>query len=67
MIAVRAQLGGSGDGRSVIEIDGHQGEAAEADGRVCAYVSAATDTFLALLHALAQQFPDAVSVTITEE
>jgi uncharacterized protein YsxB (DUF464 family) len=66
VIHVRAELTGSSGGKAVIEIDGHQGAAADGDGRICAYVSAATDTFVALMHALAQQFPDALSVTITE-
>lgn len=62
MIRVRARLG---DGRTSIEVDGHE-EHAE-DGRVCAAVSAITQTALLGLEQVAQQYPDLVSVEITQE
>ena len=67
MIQVRAELSGSGGGRTVIQIDGHQGAAADGDGRVCTAVTTATDVLVAYLHALAHQYPDALSVTITRK
>ncbi|MFE9949296.1 ribosomal-processing cysteine protease Prp [Streptomyces sp. NPDC005531] len=62
MIRVRARLG---EGRTSIEVDGHE-EHAE-DGRVCAAVSAITQTALLGLEQIAQQYPDLVSVQITQE
>ncbi|MEV5369004.1 ribosomal-processing cysteine protease Prp [Streptomyces albogriseolus] len=62
MIRVRARLG---DGRTVIEVDGHEGHVM--DGRVCAAVSAITQTALLGLEAVAEQHPDLVSVDITME
>lgn len=62
MIRVRARLG---DGRTSIEVDGHE-EHAEA-GRVCAAITAITQTALLGLEQYALQYPDLVSVTITEE
>lgn len=62
MIEVRARLG---DGLTSIEVAGHEEHAA--GGRVCAAVSAITQTALLGLHMLAEQHPDLVSVTITEE
>lgn len=62
MIRVRAHLG---DGRTSIEVDGHEGHAE--DGRVCAAVSAITQTALLGLEQVAQQYPDFVSVEITLE
>lgn len=62
MIRVRARLG---DGRTSIEVDGHE-EHAE-DGRVCAAVSAITQTALLGLEQVARQYPDLVSVEITQE
>ncbi|MFF9269082.1 ribosomal-processing cysteine protease Prp [Streptomyces rochei] len=62
MIHVRARLG---DGRTVIEVDGHEGHVE--DGRVCAAVSAITQTALLGLEAIAEQHPDLVSVDITME
>ncbi|MFE0651050.1 ribosomal-processing cysteine protease Prp [Streptomyces sp. NPDC059534] len=62
MIHVRAQLG---DGRTSIEVDGHE-EHAE-DGRVCAAVSAITQTALLGLEEVARHHPDLVSVEITQE
>ena len=62
MIRVRARLG---DGRTVIEVDGHEGHVDA--GRVCAAVSAITQTALLGLEAVAAQHPDLVSVDITQE
>ena len=62
MITVRARLG---DGRTSIEVAGHE-EHDEA-GRVCAAVSAITQTALLGLQMIAEQYPDLVSVQITEE
>ena len=62
MIRVRARLG---DGRTFIEVDGHE-EHAEG-GRVCAAVSAITQTALLGLEQVARQYPDLVSVEITQE
>ncbi|GIG63619.1 hypothetical protein Lfu02_79910 [Longispora fulva] len=60
MIRVRAELG---DGRTVIEVDGHEQHAA--DGVVCAAVSAITQTALLGLLAVADTHPDLVTVDIT--
>ncbi|MET8404450.1 ribosomal-processing cysteine protease Prp [Streptomyces sp900116325] len=62
MIRVHARLG---EGRTSIEVDGHE-EHAE-DGRVCAAVSAITQTALLGLEQVARQYPDLVSVDITQE
>ncbi|AYD81607.1 protease [Streptomyces phage Kromp] len=62
MIHVRARLG---DGRTVIEVDGHEGHVE--DGRVCAAVSAITQTALLGLQVVGEQHPDLVSVDITQE
>jgi len=62
VIRVRARLG---DGRTSIEVDGHE-EHAE-DGRVCAAVSAITQTALLGLEEVARHHPDLVSVEITQE
>ncbi|MFI6813763.1 ribosomal-processing cysteine protease Prp [Nonomuraea sp. NPDC050328] len=62
MIRIRARLGA---GHTSIEVDGHEGHAEQ--GRVCAAVSAITQTALLGLEAIAQQHPDLVSITITEE
>lgn len=62
MIRVRARLG---DGHTSIEVDGHEGHIV--DGRVCAAVSAITQTALLGLEQVAQQHPDLVSIDITEE
>jgi uncharacterized protein YsxB (DUF464 family) len=62
VIRVHARLG---EGRTSIEVDGHE-EHAE-DGRVCAAVSAITQTALLGLEQIAQQYPDLVSVQITQE
>jgi hypothetical protein len=62
VIRIRARLG---DGRTSIEVHGHE-EHAEA-GRVCAAVSAITQTALLGLEQVAAQHPDLVSVEITLE
>jgi uncharacterized protein YsxB (DUF464 family) len=62
VIEVRARLG---DGLISIEVTGHE-EHAEG-GRVCAAISAITQTALLGLEQYAEQFPDLVSVEITEE
>ena len=62
MIHVRARLG---NGRTSIEVDGHE-EHAEG-GRVCAAVSAITQTALLGLEQVARQYPDLVSIEITQE
>lgn len=62
MIRISARLG---DGRTSIEVVGHEEHAAE--GRICAAVSAITQTALLGLEEIARQYPDLVSVTITEE
>ena len=62
MIHVRARLG---NGRTSIEVDGHE-EHAE-DGRVCAAITAITQTALLGLEQYALQYPDLVSVEITQE
>jgi len=53
------------DGRLSLEVNGHEGHAE--GGRVCAAVSAITQTALLGLQAVAEQHPDLVSVTITQE
>jgi uncharacterized protein YsxB (DUF464 family) len=63
VIIVRALLG---DGRTSIEVAGHE-ERHAAGGRACAAVSAITQTALLGLEQVAQQYPDLVSVEITEE
>ncbi|MCW2899707.1 MAG: hypothetical protein JWO67_1972 [Streptosporangiaceae bacterium] len=62
MIEVRARLG---DGRTSIEVVGHEEHAA--GGRVCAAVSAIAQTALLGLEQVAQQHPDLVSVEIITE
>jgi uncharacterized protein YsxB (DUF464 family) len=63
MITVRALLG---DGHTSIEVVGHE-ERHAAGGLACAAVSAITQTALLGLEQVAQQYPDLVSVQITEE
>lgn len=60
MIVVRATLG---DGLTRIEVSGHE-EHAE-NGRVCAAVSAVTQTALLGLEQIAAAHPDLVQVEIT--
>ncbi|HEY9412227.1 MAG TPA: ribosomal-processing cysteine protease Prp [Jiangellaceae bacterium] len=62
MIRIRARLG---DGHTSIEVDGHEGHVL--DGRVCAAVSAITQTALLGLDEIARQHPDLVSIEITQE
>ncbi|MFB7671672.1 ribosomal-processing cysteine protease Prp [Kitasatospora purpeofusca] len=62
MIQIRARLG---DGRTSIEVTGH--EEHEEGGRVCAAVSAITQTALLGLQMIAEQYPDLVSAEITLE
>ncbi|WP_416976712.1 ribosomal-processing cysteine protease Prp [Streptomyces sp. T028] len=62
MIRIRARLE---SGRTSIEVDGHEGHVE--DGRVCAAVSAITQTALLGLEQVAAQHPDLVSVEITQE
>lgn len=62
MIRVSAHLS---DGRTSIEVSGHEGH--ELGGRVCAAVSAITQTALLGLEEVARQYPDLVSVVITQE
>lgn len=61
MIHVRARLG---DGHTTIEVDGHEEHAQ--DGRVCAAVSAITQTALLGLQQVAERYPDLVSIEIME-
>ncbi|MDQ3578107.1 MAG: ribosomal-processing cysteine protease Prp [Actinomycetota bacterium] len=61
MIRVSARLG---DGRTHIEVSGHEDHVH--DGRVCAAVSAITNTALLGLEEVARQHPDLVSVEIQE-
>lgn len=62
MIRIRARLG---DGTTRIEVDGHEGHVK--DGRVCAAVSAITQTALLGLEQVALQHPDLVSIDIQQE
>ncbi|RPE27288.1 ribosomal-processing cysteine protease Prp [Kitasatospora cineracea] len=62
MIRIQAQLG---PGRTSIEVTGHEEHAA--GGRVCAAVSAITQTALLGLEQIARQHPDLVSIDITQE
>jgi uncharacterized protein YsxB (DUF464 family) len=64
MIRVLARLG---DGVTVIEVTGHQGAGDGWSGRVCAAVSAITQTALLGLEQVAEQHPDLVSITIETE
>lgn len=61
MIHVRARLG---DGHFDLEVSGHEGHVLE--GRVCAAVTAITQTALLGLEQIAAQHPDLVSVQIEE-
>jgi uncharacterized protein YsxB (DUF464 family) len=66
VISVRAAVR---DGVTWIEVTGHergQGETGEA-GKVCAGVSAITNTCLLGLHHMAGEYPDLVSFTIEQE
>jgi uncharacterized protein YsxB (DUF464 family) len=60
VIEVRAVLG---DGFLSLEVTGHEGHGEQ--GRVCAAVSAVTQTALLGLEEIARQHPDIVRVEIT--
>ena len=62
MSEFRAHRGG---GLTAIEVAGHEEHAA--GGRVCAAVSAITQTALLGIQAIAEQHPDLVSVQIITE
>lgn len=62
MIHVRAVLD---EGLTRIEVTGHEGHVL--DGRVCAAVSAITQTALLGLEQIAAQYPDLVQVEITTQ
>lgn len=62
MIQIRAVLG---DGHTTVVVDGHEGHVE--DGRVCAAVSAITQTALLGLEEIARQYPDLVSIEIKEK
>jgi uncharacterized protein YsxB (DUF464 family) len=62
VIRIRARLG---DGSTSIEVDGHERHIEQ--GRICAAVSAITQTALLGLQQIAEQHPDIVSIEITEK
>lgn len=62
-IRITARL--NDDGRTVIEVDGHEGHVEQ--GRVCAAITAITQTCLLGLQAYAEQYPDLVSMSIEKE
>ena len=62
MIRITATLA---DGRIRLDVEGHEGHVE--DGRICAAVSAITQTALLGLEEIARQHPDLVSVTIRQE
>ncbi|MEV0646093.1 ribosomal-processing cysteine protease Prp [Phytomonospora sp. NPDC050363] len=62
MITINAELG---DGTFSLQVDGHEGHVLE--GRVCAAVSAITQTALLGLEHVAGQYPDLVSIHIKEK
>lgn len=62
MIDIRARLG---DGLTRIEVAGH--EEHKQDGRVCAAISAITQSALLGLQQVALQHPDLVTFEITED
>jgi len=62
LIRITAQLS---DGATRLTVEGHEGHLE--DGRVCAAVSAITQTALLGLEQVAQQHPDLVSIDIQEE
>ena len=61
MIRISADLG---EGLFRLVVDGHEERAEQ--GRVCAAVSAITQTALLGLQAVAEEHPDIVSIEITE-
>lgn len=62
MIRIQANLA---DGHFALGVDGH--EFGREDGRVCAAVSAITQTALLGLAQVADLYPDIVSIEITEK
>jgi uncharacterized protein YsxB (DUF464 family) len=62
MIHISADLG---HGMFRLVVDGHEERAEQ--GRVCAAVSAITQTALLGLQAVAEEHPDIVSIEITEK
>lgn len=62
MIQISARLG---NGLTRIEVAGHEEHAQ--NGRVCAAVSAITQTALLGLMAVAEQHPDLITIDITED
>ena len=62
MIRIEAHLD---DGLFRLVVDGHEQRAEQ--GRVCAAVSAITQTALLGLSAVAEEHPDIVSIEITEK
>ncbi|WP_435209569.1 ribosomal-processing cysteine protease Prp [Streptomyces sp. bgisy034] len=62
MIHIRARLS---DGVTRLEVEGHEGHLE--GGRVCAAVSAITQTALLGLEQVARMHPDLVSIDIQEE
>lgn len=66
MIEIRAAVA---SGMTRIEVTGHERAAGEIGnhGHTCAAVTAITRTAILGLHALAVEYPDLVSITVTEE
>lgn len=62
MIRINARLGA---GRTRLDVDGHEDNLE--GGRVCAAVSAITQTALLGLEEIARQHPDLVSIDIRQE
>lgn len=62
MIRISARLA---DGHTSIEVLGHEGHVE--DGRVCAAITAITQTALLGLEQIAGLHPDLVSIEITQE
>lgn len=62
MIRITATLA---DGHTRLDVEGHEGHVE--DGRICAAVSAITQTALLGLEEIARQHPDLVSVIIRQE
>ncbi|MBU5946803.1 ribosomal-processing cysteine protease Prp [Streptomyces sp. PAM3C] len=62
MIRIKARLS---DGATRLEVEGHEGHLE--GGRVCAAVSAITQTALLGLEQVARMHPDLVSIDIQEE
>lgn len=62
MIRITATLT---DGRTRLDVEGHEGHVE--GGRVCAAISAITQTALLGLEEIARQHPDLVSIDIRQE